>query len=184
MGVLQKLILICLFTSAFFQPSFGQAKTELIKVIRNDFQAISHDSTLKKKTLENEEFLKNMPDGGGELTGYYKNESIVKIVEWIGLSYGNRTREFYFRRGQLFFVYEKFESFARNDTTGETDFSKSPMITFEGRYYFNNNKLIEQKTSGKRTFEDATSDIIKELQDAATSNIKLLRRKKHNQHNE
>ena len=79
----------------------------------------------------------------------------------------------------MFFVYEKFESFARNDTTGETDFSKSPMITFEGRYYFNNNKLIEQKISGKRTLTDEASDIIKELQDTAASNIKLLKQKKN-----
>jgi hypothetical protein len=180
MSAFRKLILICFFTSALFPVLFGQSKAELIKAIRKDFQVINHDSSLKKKTLENEEFLKNRPDGGGELTGYYKNESIVKMIEWIGLSYGNRTREFYFRKGQLFFVYEKFESFARNDTTAETDFSKSPMMTFEGRYYFSNNKLIEQKTSGKRALADEASDIIKELQETAASNIKLLWQKKNN----
>jgi hypothetical protein len=163
--------------SLFFGVLHGQNKAELIKVIWKDFQAINNHTTLKKKILQNEEFLENIPDGGGELTGYYKNDSIVKIVEWIGLSYGNRTREFYFRKTQLFFVYEKFESFARNDTTGEADLSKIK-TSFEGRYYFHNNKLTEQKTSGKRTFQDELPGIVKELQTAAKENRKLLAQKK------
>jgi hypothetical protein len=157
----------------FSGNSNGQTEAELIKVIRKDFRAINNDTTLKKKTLQNEEFLDNMTDGGGELTGYYKNNGLVKIVEWIGLSYGNMTREFYFSKSQLFFVYEKFESFARDDTTGEADLSTTKK-TFEGRYYFNNNKLIQHKTSGKRTVDDGSPGIVKELQHAAKENIKLL----------
>jgi len=115
--------------------------------------------------------------GGGELTGYYKKDSVVKIVEWIGLSYGNRTREFYFKENKLFFVYEKFESFVHNDKTNELDLTKVK-TTFEGRYYFNNKKLIDQKNSGKRTFEENESGMEEELQTSAEENINLLNKKR------
>ena len=157
----------------------AQNKTTLLKIIRDDFQAINHDKTLTKTTLSNEQFLENMTDGGGELAGYYKKDSLVKIVEWIGLSYGNRTREFYFKENKLFFVYEKFESFVHNDKTNELDLTKVK-TTFEGRYYFNNKKLIDQKNSGKRTFEENESGMEEELQSAAGEDIHLLNKKKNN----
>ena len=176
-GVLVKSILLCLTITAFAATSHAQTKSELLAAIRKDFQSINSNKTLTKKTLNNEEFMENMTDGGGELTAYYKKDSIVKIFEWIGLSYGNRTREFYFKSNKLFFVYEKFESFLIIDTSQEMDYSKTKK-TFEGRYYFNKDKLIEQKITGKRTFEDESPGIIKELQESAKENRKLLIQKK------
>src|SRR5258706_4258188 len=173
MSTFFKCLWFCFFILHNSADSFAQTKAELINTIRKDFQAINTDTSLKTKTLEDDEFLENTTDGGAELTGYYKRDSIVKIFEWIGLSYGNRTREFYFRKGWLFFVYEKFQSFVINDTTGEMDHS-NVKTTFEGRYYFNNDKLIEQKTSGKRTFEDESAGLIKELLAKAKKDLKLL----------
>src|SRR5258706_8459542 len=92
-----KSMLIGLVIFNLFLHAGAQSKAVMIAAIRKDFQAINADKTLSKKTLSDEEFLENQPDGGGELTGYYKNDTIVKITEWIGLSYGNRTREFYFK---------------------------------------------------------------------------------------
>jgi uncharacterized protein YuzB (UPF0349 family) len=117
--------------------SYGQTKEQIIRNIRQQFQSINSDKTLKKVSLENEEFLENMTDGGGELTGYFKKDSLVKIVEWIGLSYGSRTREYYFRDENLIFVFEKFESFI--ETRDGLDHSNTK-ITFEGRYYFDKKK--------------------------------------------
>jgi hypothetical protein len=171
-----KSILICFLITFFFHKSHAQTQSELIAAIRKNFRSINADRALTKKMLSNEEFLENMPDGGGELTGYFKKDSIVKIVEWIGLSYGNRTREFYFKNNKPFFVYEKLESFIIIDSTREMDYSKTKK-TFEGRYYFNKDILIEQKTTGKRTFEDESAGIVKELLESAKENIKLLKQK-------
>ena len=154
----------------------GQASQDVIKNIRKNFQTTNSDTTLKKLTLDGEEFLDQVPDGGGELTGFFKNDSIVKISEWIGLSYGNRTREYYYKSNKLIFVYEKFQSFIQKNN-GELDHDKIK-TTFEGRYYFNKDKLIEQKISGKRTFEDNSSDAVKDLQEEARSNFKILSEKK------
>jgi hypothetical protein len=155
----------------------SQVKSDLIKTIRKDFQTINADTTLRRVELDEDEFLENTPDGGGELVGFYKENNLEKIYEWIGLSYGNRTREFYFNHNKLFFVYEKFESFVVNNKTNELDHGKV-MTTFEGRYYFNNKKLIEQKISGQRTFEEKNLDLIKELLSEAKDNFELLNRKR------
>src|ERR1700752_4941469 len=112
--------IILLFLLIFSLAIYGQAHEDIIKNIRKDFKAINTDTTLKKISLENEEFLENVPDGGGELTGFFKADSIVKITEWIGLSYGNRIREYYYKHDKLFFIFEKFESFVQTKK-GELD---------------------------------------------------------------
>jgi hypothetical protein len=174
MNTLANSLFICLITTLQVFESVAQPRATILAAIRKDFQAINADKTLSGKKLGNEEFLKNTPDGGGELNGYYKNRNLVKIVEWIGFSYGNRTREFYLKNGKLFFVYEKFESFVVKDSlNAEIDHSKVT-TTFEGRYYINRDKLIEQKISGKRTFNE-DSVTIKELVDAARENARLLK---------
>lgn len=169
--------MIYFLTIMFTLPLSAQAKSGLIATIKKDFRAINTDKTLTKKTLSNEEFMENITDGGGELTGFYKKENLVKIIEWVGLSYGNRTREFYFKDNRLFFVYEKFQSFVINDSTGEMDHAKVK-TTFEGRYYFSNTKVIEQKITGKRTFEDESAGTAKELLESATENTRRLKQKK------
>ena len=156
----------------------SQVKSDLIKTIRKDFQAINADTTLKKVELDEEEFLENTYDGGAEMIGFYKENDLVKIYEWVGLSYGNSTREFYFKHDKLFFVYEKFQSFVVDNKTNEIDHGKV-RTTFEGRYYFSDKKLIDQKLSGQRTFEDKNHDMVKELLSEAKDNFELLNRKKN-----
>ncbi|MEQ9230409.1 MAG: hypothetical protein RIF46_06975, partial [Cyclobacteriaceae bacterium] len=57
--------------------------------------------------LENEEFLIEMTDGGGSLTGYFENGVIKKIAIWVGLSNATASRIFYFKNGNLYFVEEE-----------------------------------------------------------------------------
>lgn len=131
-------LLAILFTSFFLvTTSFAQSPSDQIKLIRKEFQIINSDTTLKKITLDGEDFLDNVPDGGAELSGYYKNRQIKKIYQWIGLSRGNEITEYYFKDGQVIFAYQKFESFIYNEKQGEMDYTKTK-TTFEGRYYYNN----------------------------------------------
>ncbi len=176
MTLLQKRLLSFLMAFAIVNVSAGRTKAEQVQAIRKEFQAINGDSSMKKITLENEEFMEDLTDGGGELTGYYKNGQIRKIRQWIGLSYGNEIKEFYFRNGKLIFVYEQFNSFPFDEKKGELIHS-STKTTFEGRYYFNNDKLIDRKITGKRQFEDK-SDPATKLLSEARENVKLLGQKK------
>jgi len=171
-----KHIFFLLLSISFVVISSGQTKDEQIKLIRKKFQQINNDTTLKKVTLESEEFLENTPDNGGELTGYYKNRKIEKIYEWIGLSNGISAREFYFDNKQLIFVYEKFDSFVFDDKKGEFDLSKTKTI-FEGRYYFNNKKLFSKSTKGDKSLAAQYESSEKTLIERADENLETLNKK-------
>jgi len=156
--------------------SFAQNKDEQIKLIREKFEIINKDTTLKKVVLENEEFLSNMTDGGGKLTGFYKNREIKKIYEWIGLSNGISIKEFYFDKGQLIFVYEKFDSFVFDDKKNEFDLTKTKTV-FEGRYYFNNKKLFSRSTKGEQALTAQDESTEEELVKKANENLQTLSKK-------
>ena len=160
----------------FFVISFAQTKDEQIKLTRKKFEAINKDTTLRKVTLENEEFLINMTDGGGELSGFYNNKEIKKIYEWIGLSNGISIKEFYFDKGKLIFVYEKFNSFVFDDKKNEFDLTKIKTI-FEGRYYFNNEKLFSKLTKGNKALAAQGESSGKSLLESADDNMRLLNKK-------
>lgn len=140
---------------------FAQNKSAEIVKIKQAFQKINSDGSLKIKTIDDEEkFLGNATDGGGELKGYFKNDSIQKITEWVGLSFGTIQIEYYFKDDQLIFVYEIEKHFGFNDKTQETDYNKLE-LAFEARYYFSNEKLIEVKKKGE-TMESNKINFVKE----------------------
>jgi hypothetical protein len=136
-----------------FVSSFAQSNREIIRQIKQEFKSINSDKSLEKRVLNNLQVSKESTDGGLQLTGYYKSGEIRKIILWTGLSHGNTIFEYYFRNDKLFFVYEQTNSFIydvkkdkfRMDTTERT---------FEGRYYFRNNKLVDYVTTGHNRFED------------------------------
>jgi hypothetical protein len=160
----------------FIAVSLAQTRDEQIKLIRKKFEIINKDTGLKKVVLENEEFLKNMADGGGELTGFYKNKEIKKIYEWIGLSNGISIKEFYFDKGQLIFVYEKFDSFVFDDKKNEFDLTKTKTV-FEGRYYFSNKKLFSNSIKGNKHLAGRQVSTEKGLLESADDNMRLLNKK-------
>jgi len=158
--------------------SAGQTMSDQIKSIRKEFQVINSDTTLKKVTLENEEFLgENIGDGGGELDGLFKDKAIKKIYLWLGLSNGIETKEYYFKDGQLIFVYEKFKRFGYDQKKGQMDYDKTT-TTFEARYYFNNQKLIHQIVKGQNRHDDEIEDPGKVFIVQANEHLNLLTKKK------
>ena len=171
-----KHIFLFFIGTVIFIVSFAQTKNEQIKLIRKKFEIVNRDTTLRKVNLENEEFLTNMTDGGGELTGFYKNKEIKKIYEWIGLSNGISIKEFYFESGQLIFVYEKFDSFVFDDKKEEFDLDKIKTI-FEGRYYFSNKKLFSESTKGNKSLAAQDKSTGKGLLKSADNNMRLLNKK-------
>ena len=87
--------------------AFGQTKEDKIIDIREKFQIINQDSSYKTRKIINEQLLKQMTDGGVELTGYLKDGKIYKIIERVEISYCMRTFEYYFWDRQLIFIYEQ-----------------------------------------------------------------------------
>ncbi|QJB31293.1 hypothetical protein HF329_08245 [Chitinophaga oryzae] len=144
--------------------------------IRRTVQQINRDSTLKQVTLNNEEWMTEMSDGGGSLTGYYKNKTLVKAVRWIGYSSGVEIVEFYFKDNKLLFVYEQSDLFFYDEKKGmlRTD---SLVRNFEGRYYFSGKKMIDYTTLGHNRFENDSLDAAKIWPQEAATCRRLLARK-------
>jgi len=156
---------------------YGQARNEKIKAIRQEFQRINNDKSLRTKTLDNpEEFLGHGTDGGAQLTGYFKGDTIYKIYIVTGLSYGEIKDEYYFKNEQLIFVYEAERSFPYNDSSGTIGHEKLT-LAFEGRYYFDSNKLIGKNEKGKRRLEDKKDISATLLRDAEEYKLLLKPRK-------
>jgi hypothetical protein len=161
--------LISLFV--LIEPSFAQTKDQRIAAIRQEFGKINSDSTMQSFTLDDpEDFLGQGTDGGAELTGSFKNDKLIKIVFTVGVSYGEKMREYYFKNGKLIFAYETEKDFPR-DSLG-IKLEKLDLV-FEGRFYFDNNKLIHKIEKGKRLFQEDTSP--QDLLDEAAEFSKLLK---------
>jgi hypothetical protein len=126
-------------------------KDSIIRNIRQVFQRINHDSTLRGVRLEAEEFLEEAPDNGGELTGYFKGDTLKKMIFYVGPSYGLIEQQYYFDQGKIVFIYDTEKDFPAT-STGELDVTK-PHLVFEGRYYFDQGKLIEKILKGKKKFD-------------------------------
>lgn len=148
-----KLLLVVLIV-----PFLGVSQNidETILKIRKEFQRINSNTTLKKIDLYNEEFMEYIPDGGGQITGCFENDDLVKITEWMGPSYGVIITEYYLKDGDIFFAYQKENKFKDVfDASGDwMHFDTSKLeIKFEGRYYFENRKLIKELNKGNPLFD-------------------------------
>ena len=136
---------------------FGQT-AERIAVVRKKVEAINTEKSYHIKKLDNDYFVnvKNeAADGGQELSGYYKNGKLKKIVYRVGLSYGMKTLEYFFSDDELIFVFEKQSQFAAiKDQSNQAiglDQTKFESI-YTGSYYFENAKLFSIKKTDREVF--------------------------------
>jgi len=156
----------------------GQQKDTTIKHIRQLFQRINSDHTLKTLELGEEAFpeMENegaAPDGGVSMTASYKKDTVYKIKIWIGVSYCVREYEYYFSDGKLFFIYETEKDFP-GDGQGALNYEKL-VLAFEGRYYINDGKIVDIKVTGKkRGGAKTTAATVQALMANADSYVKTV----------
>lgn len=136
---------------------FGQT-AERIALVRKKVEAINTEKSYQTKNLDNDYFvnLKNeATDGGQELSGYYKNGKLKKIVHSVGLSYGMKTLEYFFSDDALIFVFEKQSQFAtlKDQSNQAIGLDQTKLESnYTGRYYFENAKLFSIKKTGQEVF--------------------------------
>lgn len=149
-------LLMLLGITAHSQGSEDKER-ELFK-IRQIFQRINKDTTYRLVKLEDaEKILGHATDGGASLTGYYKGDSLRKIIEWVGLSNRIVQNEYYLDKGTLVFVFTTEKQYAYNDSLQALDYSKL-VPAFFGRYYFRNNQLYDVILSNKRLKQSEKAD--------------------------
>ena len=146
-------LILCTFTSVF-----AQDKNDIIKHIDQKVNLINQESDYQIVTLDNEAFLdtafvRQPGKGYGQLTGYFKNNTLCKIREHLGISslHDKATTMYYFSDTQLIFVSET-EAYGPDlsiDSTGTTD-HKIKNADFEGFYYFDGGKIITTTQKGQQ----------------------------------
>jgi hypothetical protein len=159
---LRKIITFAFVPFLCYTNSFGQGKQDksiILKQIKELFRQVNDYKNYKVVTIDDtEEFLGHVTDNGGNLKGYFKGDSVKKIVEWVGLSNRVVQNDYYFDKGKLVFVYSTDKTYRFNYKTEEFDYSKFDKV-ISRRYYFNNDKLIEtilrDKEHEKTKQEDA-----------------------------
>lgn len=155
--IMKTFILATFITFFILACASAQDKSDTIKNIEQKIQSINLDTNYQIVTLNNEAFLdsgfiKQQGKGYGQLTGFFKNDTIYKIRELIGITllHDIATTDYYFRDGNLIFVYEQ-ERYGPDiliDSAGTVD-HKKPEPDFEGCYYFVTDKVIT-KTKGQQ----------------------------------
>lgn len=130
------------------------------------------------RTLENEEFLERMTDGGGDLTGFVKNGQLVKIFMRVGVSSCVYITEYYFDRSKLVFVQEQGLEFAYVDSTASFD-PEVQTVTMLNRYYFRNGACapVSQTGTTRCGGNPPVKEIIWMYHDRAAGLKELLMRK-------
>jgi tRNA-dihydrouridine synthase len=173
---LRKFITLSFISVLCLTNSYGQGKadkTSTLAKIRQAFQQINEYKNYRIVTIDDaEEFLGHGTDNGGSLKGYYKGDSLKKIVEWAGLSNRVVQIEYYFDKGKLVFVYSTDKQYKFNEKTEEFDYSKFDKV-ITGRYYFSNDKLIETIISDKEHQKTKQQDVADFLS-SSKDYIKLL----------
>ena len=87
------------------------------------------------------------------MTGYFKGDTLSKMVLEIGLSYAMMRWEYYFYKKHIIFIYETEKDYPQDSTTGGLNNGKI-VPAFEGRYYYENDKLISTLFKGKKRMDE------------------------------
>lgn len=144
----QLFIVTSLYAVFISVDSYAQTYNAIINKIRKTVEQINKDTGYITKTLDNEQFLQQTTDGGGQLTGYFKNGKLVKIVEFIGLSSCVNITDYYFKESKLIFVYVTGKEFLYVYSLSTFN-SNIQSVTMEYRFYFNNEKMVKKILKGQ-----------------------------------
>ncbi|QKG52608.1 hypothetical protein [Hymenobacter sp. BRD67] len=143
---MQKILAVSMVLS--FQTVFGQTNIDKVVRIKREVEQINLQGGYAKKTLANEAFMPNITDGGGQLTGYFKDGQLMKIVEWVGLSSCINTTEYYFQNGNLIFVYTQGKIFKYEKNKSSYN-PAVEAVAMEARFYFSDSKMIKSILKGE-----------------------------------
>ena len=145
------IIFILLFYS--FTSLYAQSVNDKIGKIKSQYEWINSQSNFSSIHINNADFLDISSDHGAELIGYFKNDTLFRIIEKIGLSYAIMTTEYYVWDTDLFFVYDNEQNYEQiiDSIDGFIGFNLDKVhIAYENRRYFHERIEIDSLESGKR----------------------------------
>lgn len=158
---------------------YSQDKNPIIMAISQKAEAIDSIENYEILSLQNEEFLDQMTDGGSQLEAYLKNDSIYKIRVEVGLSYGVLKTEYYYWEETLIFAHQQekvFKHIYHAADTAVIDLSPAEAYELiessEKSYYFQADTLVGTKEKGESLFGNETAK--EAVEDIYSSSKELL----------
>lgn len=162
-------LILCLTFSALFAQNMLETYPEVADIVAQVDASLNQCQLVR---LENEQFMENLTDGGGSLTGYYTEEEGFRKIELrIGLSNGISQLHFYFEDEELVFVSEVFDQFEYDEESDMFNYTVTEQ-TFKGGYVFKD--VFDYVTLGHNRFDDHTLDPGVTLADEAIRYMELL----------
>lgn len=144
------LLSVLLFIS-FFLPAQDTARR--VKEIKSYCASVDAARFSREIVLRNEEVWSQVTDGGVELKGLFRGDSLLKMVCFWGLSYGVITETYYLKNGKLVFVREEESDFPYDETKQQLDQTRTVPV-FEESFYFTEEKLLLRVPKGKKKFNE------------------------------
>ena len=158
-----RIILTSLILIVTFVDLVGQTKTNKLALLANTkylFKKINDYKNYKVVLIDNiEDILGHGTDNGSTLTGYFKKDSLKKVVEWVGVSNKVYQNEYYYNNDSLVFLYRIISNCRFTNRSQSFDCSKLEVV-FEGRYYFSRNELFETILSGNEFYTTKANDYL------------------------
>ena len=163
------ILVLALFLSAGVSSARLQTDNE-INSIRQQYSAINKRAARLRKVKKP---LSGYSLEGGDLLAYFDGPSILKIAVTHYGEMGRSAEEYYYKDGQLIFVFEKVFHYNR-PMTGKV------VRTAENRYYFKDDKLIRWIGEDGKQSDLASEDFLakqKELLDSSNEFVTAAKSK-------
>jgi len=176
--------LACIYSSIFITLLYAKenkTENEIIKDIQEKYTVINEIKSYKKV----EKDLMNRSTEGGVLTGYFDSDELRKIVAVYYGEMGKAIEEYYFFKGNLFFVSMQYQHYIYplwSDTPIKFENPIDDKIgkISETRYYFKDNRMIKGIDSGGGEINKSVSghgEREKKLLENAKEFIEILKEK-------
>jgi hypothetical protein len=172
------LLLTLTFTSSLFGQGFEDKRSPQVFAIQYKRIAINEFKNYDSVLVENgEDFLRQSTDNGPTLTGFFRSDTLVKIIELIGLSNKVIETEYYLENNKIFFICvteRKYKFDKKTQTFDLTKFESS----FRRSYYFENGKLFDTDVKDKTFLATKQKDSLLFLENCNKYSLLLKSKKK------
>jgi hypothetical protein len=153
--------------------ALGQTNTT--KQIDKKIDLIEADKTLIVRKFDINEIYEQTTDGGGEFIIYIQNDKIVKVEQYVGLSFGIISTIIYVNKNRPIAIIEREENFVWNENKSSFDYSKLKEVYHE-KIYVSNYEAIWVNREGNRNMSDPSCSVDEYL-DILTKAENLLKKK-------
>lgn len=167
-----------LFTVLFLliaTASFAQTKNDLKDSTMQAVRSINQTPGMERVEAEGE-YNWQSEKTPNRLVGFFKDDALLKIVDYAMNSKGHLIEEYYFKNDDLIYVHQWFYSDILDKITGQK--TNSSVQTFDGQYFLQGGKLTDRDETGTAPFEDDGMTKESVLFQNARKDIQILRNAK------